>query len=152
LLALGNDILGDDGAALAAARVLKEEMKADARIEIVESSEAGLALMELLEGYSGALIVDSVMTGGHPAGTILEFSADDFRKVVAPSPHYAGIPEVMEMAGRLGIAFPGALRILAVEVENPYEVREEMSEPVKKAIPELVRRAREILGSLRRDE
>ncbi len=143
LLALGNDILGDDAVGLLAARALKEEFRQG--VDIVESSEAGLALMEMLEGYERALLLDAIKTGRHPSGTILCFTPGDFQKIVAPSPHYAGIPEVLAMAKRLGLVFPTDLRILAMEVENPYEVKEGVSPSVAKALPDFIQSARQIL-------
>lgn len=143
LLALGNDLLGDDGVGLLAARSLKEEFNGE--IDVIETSEAGLALMEMMEGYRRALLLDAVMTGRCPAGTVLEFTPSDFQKVIAPSPHYAGIPEVLDLAKRLEISFPEDLRILALEVEEPYEFSEELTPSVEKALPALIDKAREIL-------
>jgi len=143
VLALGNDLLGDDGVGLEAARQIAGQV--DGSVEVVETGKAGLALLELMEGYERALLIDSVVTGRHPPGTVIEFSPEDFRKVVAPSPHYAGLPEVMEMAHRLQIPFPQHIRILAMEVLNPYDFRIGFSEPVQEALPQLVQRARQVL-------
>jgi hydrogenase maturation protease len=143
LLALGNDLLGDDGVGLAAARLLRPEFAG--AVEVVETSEAGLALVELMEGYQRALLLDSIATGRCPPGTVLEFSPGDFRRVLAPSPHYAGLPEVLALAGDLGIPFPREIRILAVEVAEPPTFRESLSPPVAEALPELVERARQVL-------
>jgi hydrogenase maturation protease len=143
VLALGNDLLGDDGVGLEAARQIAGQV--DGSVEVVETGEAGLALLELMEGYERALLIDSVVTGRHPPGTVIEFSPEDVRKVVAPSPHYAGLPEVMEMAHRLQIPFPQHIRILAMEALNPYEFRIGFSEPVQEALPQLVQRARQVL-------
>ncbi len=143
LLALGNDLLGDDGAGLLAARLLREEFQDE--VEVVESGEAGLALVEMMAGYERALLLDAVVTGRCPPGTVLEFSPQDFRRVVAPSPHYAGLPEALDLAGRLGIPFPKEVRILALEVENPWAFREGLSPPVQKALPAFVERAGQTL-------
>jgi hydrogenase maturation protease len=140
VLAMGNDIVADDGAGLAVARELKIEGLPGA--DIVETGEAGLALVELLEGYRNAVLVDSIKTGKHPFGTILEFTENEFKKVVAPSPHYAGLPEVLELAARLNLEFPKRFRIFALEVENPYEIREGLSPSVAAAIPEMVKKVR----------
>lgn len=146
LLALGNDILGDDGIGLCAARALKDEL--EGLVDVVETGEAGLALMELMEGYDRAVIVDAIMTGQHPAGTVLELDPAALRKVVAPSPHYAGLPEVITLAERLGVVFPSELRILAMEVANPYEVCERFSPEVESGLPELVARIRSVFCDL----
>ncbi|OGG44659.1 MAG: hypothetical protein A3F84_11455 [Candidatus Handelsmanbacteria bacterium RIFCSPLOWO2_12_FULL_64_10] len=143
LLALGNDLLGDDGVGLLAARLLREAFQDE--VEVVESGEAGLALVEMLEGYERVLLLDAVVTGRCPPGAVLEFSPRDFQEVVAPSPHYAGLPEVLDLAGRLGIPFPKEIRILALEVENPYAFQEGLSPPVQKALPAFVERAGQVL-------
>jgi hydrogenase maturation protease len=143
LLALGNDILGDDGAGLAAARLLRAEFEGE--VDVVESGESGLALVEMLEGYERALLLDAIVTGQHPPGAVLEFSPDDFRKIVAPSPHYAGIPEVLDLASRLGLTFPEELRVLAMEVESLHLIREGLSPTVAGALPAFVDRARHLL-------
>lgn len=143
VLALGNDLLGDDGVGLEAARRIAEQVGGS--VDVVETGEAGLALLEVMEGYARALLIDSILTGRYPPGTVLEFSPTDFQKVVAPSPHYAGLPEVLEMARRLDLVFPTDIRILAVEVLNPYEFHIGLSEPVCEALPKLVQRALDIL-------
>ena len=145
LLALGNDILGDDGAGLAAARALREEFADE--VDVVESGEAGLALLDLMAGYRRVLLLDSMATGRHPPGTVLAFSDKDFDKVVGPSPHYAGLPEVLELARRMDIDFPEEISILAVEIEQPLDFRETLTPPIEKALPAYVERA---AGTLRR--
>jgi hydrogenase maturation protease len=143
LVAFGNDILGDDAVGLAAGRILKKEMEDE--IETVESPGTGLDLLEILEGYDQALLLDAIQTNRHPPGTILEFSTKDFEKVVTCSPHYVGIPEVFQLAERLGIDFPTDLRILAMEVENSYCIREGLNSSVQNALPEFVERAHQVL-------
>ncbi len=145
VLALGNDLLGDDGVGLEAARRIAGQVEGS--VDVVESGEAGLALLELLEGYERALLIDSIVTGRYPPGTVLEFCPEHFRQVIAPSPHYAGLPEVLEMARRLNLVFPQDIRILAMEVQNPYEFRIGFSEPVQEALTQLVQRALQILNA-----
>ncbi|MGA9754954.1 MAG: hydrogenase maturation protease [Desulfobaccales bacterium] len=143
LLALGNDILKDDGVGLATARLLRDEFQKS--VDIVEAPGAGLALLELLEGYDRALLLDAIFTGYAPPGTVLEFSRDDFQKAAAPSAHYVGLPEVLRQAERLGIVFPQELRILALEVASPFESHAEMSPSTRGALPGYVDRARQVL-------
>lgn len=146
LLAMGNDLLGDDAVALLAARAVAEQVDPGS-IDVVETSEAGLALMERMTGYDQALLMDSVQTGKHPVGSIIEFQMGDFSKVIAPSPHYAGMPEVFDMASRLGIPMPTDLRILAVEVANPFDFSPSLTPWVQDALPHLVDAALQVLRS-----
>jgi hydrogenase maturation protease len=148
VLGLGNDILGDDAVGLVAARRLRGHCPAG--VDVVEAAEGGLGLLDFLEGRSHALLLDALLTGRHPAGTVLEFSREDFHVTSGPSPHYAGLPEVLRLAECLAIPVPTDLRVLAMEVEDPYRIREGLSLAVDKALPCYVQRARQILDGWQR--
>jgi hydrogenase maturation protease len=143
LLALGNDILKDNGVGLAAASLLRSEFKG--AVDIVEAPGTGLAFLELLGGYDRALLLDAIFTGSAPPGTVLEFSREDFQKAAAPSAHYVGLPEILRQAESLGLEFPRELRILALEVENPFELYEGMSPSTRKALKHYVALVRKVL-------
>lgn len=149
VLAMGNDILGDDAVGFLAARALRSEFAS--QVDFIETGEAGLALVELLEGYEKALLLDASATGRYDVGSVLEFTTNDFSRVVAPSPHYAGLPEVLYLAKSLGLKFPEDIRILAMEVEDPFTVREELSPAVEAALPRFIGRAREVVTELLAD-
>jgi len=143
LLALGNDILKDEGVGLAAARLLRGEFIET--VDIVEAPGAGLAPLKLLEGYDRVLLLDAIFTGYAAPGTVVEFCREDCQKAAAPSAHYVGLPEILRQAEGLGIALPRDLRILALEVENPFEFHAEMSLSTREALPAYVERARQVL-------
>ena len=75
LIGLGNPILGDDGVGW---RVVEEVEKVwrtghahDGRdVEFKYLSLGGLALMEQMEGFDNVIVVDSMLTGSRPNGTI----------------------------------------------------------------------------------
>jgi hydrogenase maturation protease len=142
VLALGNDILGDDGVGFHAARGLQEF---SGEVDVVETGEAGLALLDHLEGYDRALILDAIATGKCPVGTVLSWGREDFKKIVSPSPHFSGLPELIHLAERVGMHFPKDMRVLAMEVENPTVFRETLTPEASRALPELVAEARRVL-------
>jgi hydrogenase maturation protease len=142
VLAMGNDILGDDGVGLQCAR----RLRVDRDVEIVETAEAGLALLEYIEGYDRVLILDAILTRQHPVGTILRYGASDFRSVVAPSPHYAGLPEVLALGEQLRVKLPASIVVLAMEVEDPYSIREWLSPRVDDALHAYVETAEGVLA------
>jgi hydrogenase maturation protease len=146
LLGVGNDILGDDAVGLLAARALRDEFQDT--VDIVEAAMGGLQLMELLEGYKKVLILDAIVTAEHPYGTILELSKEEFKHTVAIAPHMVSLPESLQLAEELGIPFPDEIRILAMEIEDPYELREGLSPSVAEALPEMVIRARLIMRKM----
>jgi len=51
------------------------------------------------------------------------------------------------MAEHLAILFAKTIKILACEVADPYQIREGLSESVTQALPALVTRAREAVGT-----
>lgn len=147
VLGLGNELAGDDAVGILVARAVRGEL--DGLADVVESSVSGLALIEVLAGYERAVVVDAIVTGRNPPGTIVEMGLDEVGRVVAPSTHQAGLPELAAVAGRLGLGFPSRTRVLAVEVLDPYTLGAPLSEPVATALPELLRR---VLETVRRWE
>ena len=143
VLALGNDMLGDDGVGFHAARQLRPSFAGFA--DVVETGEAGLALLDHLEGYDQAIILDAVATGRCAPGTIHRWTGADFKKVVAPSPHCAGLPQILELAERVGMHFPQELHVLAMEVHDPTVFRESLTLQAQQALPAFVAEARRIL-------
>ena len=59
ILGIGNLILTDDGVGIKIAQRLKEERP---ELEVVETGEAGLTLLDLITGYDRLIIIDSIKT------------------------------------------------------------------------------------------
>jgi hydrogenase maturation protease len=136
ILGLGNELLGDDAVGILVARVLKEKLKDKA--DVVESSLSGMALLDLLVGYERAILIDAVKTGRTPPGTIAELSPADLGAVAAPSPHYAGLPELIATAQALHLDFPKEIKIFAIEVEDPHTIGRGLSHTVAQALGKLI--------------
>ncbi len=143
VLALGNDLLGDDGVGLTAARILRDEVAG--KIDILETSIAGYALLEILQGYKNVLLLDAICTGASPVGTIHDCSTGNFKSLSAPSPHCVGLPDVIELAKTLDIPFPSNIHVLAAEIAPPTVLHEGLSEEIWHVIPQYIERARGIL-------
>lgn len=141
VLGLGNELLSDDAVGVLAVRTLKEHLQDKA--DVVESSLSGMALLDLFIGYERAIIIDAVQTGRAPPGTIYELSPNDLGTVLAPSPHYAGLPELIATAQRLHLDFPKEIKIFAMEVEDPYTIGGTLSPGVAQALRDLVQRVEE---------
>lgn len=146
VLGLGNDLLGDDAVGLLAVRALRQGLPPDGETEVVETGLAGLALLDHFLGFDRALILDSICTGRVPAGTVSEIAPADLHAVEAPSPHFAGLPELLALAERLELPFPADVRILAIETADPYTLGAALTPAVAAGLTELVARAREILA------
>jgi hydrogenase maturation protease len=136
VLGLGNELLSDDGLGLLAVRKLREESRNNA--DFVECSLSGMALLDAFIGYDRAIIIDAVKSGRNAPGTIYELNPEDLGPVFAPSPHYSGLPELLTTAAKLGLDFPGQIKIFAMEVADPYTIGGGLSEPVRTALGEIV--------------
>jgi hydrogenase maturation protease len=144
VLALGNDLLGDDGVAWAAADSLDDQY--GDRLHVTKTAECGLALLELMLGYRSVLILDAVSTGRRPSGEVFEIDPASLGRIAAPSPHYAGIPEVIGLAEELRLPIPDRISIVVMEVQDRGVVEEGLSEPVQKALPVLIQKAARLLS------
>ncbi len=150
LLALGNEILGDDALGLLAARQLSTEW--NGKVEIKEASTAGFGLLDYLSGYDKVLILDSVAGDAKTAGKVRLISTGDFSSHSVSSPHFIGLPELIETAHVLGIPFPTDIKLLVMSVADPFVLREGLTRKVAGKMPEYVEHARKILASWTRDE
>jgi len=138
VLGLGNELLSDDGVGILTARRLRVELGGQA--DVVESSLSGISLIELFAGHQKAVVIDAVRTGRHPVGSLLEFTPDDLGHVLAPSPHYSGLPEILALARQLEVEFPEEIKIYAVETADVTTIGGSLSEPVAAAIGPLTER------------
>ena len=147
VVGLGNDLLGDDAIGILAARRLATELDGDA--DVVETGLHGLALIDILAGYKQAVLIDAIQTGASAPGTIIELDPATLRAVVVPSPHYAGLPEMIQLAGELDLEFPDEFRILAVEIAEADIIGGRMNDAVAAALEPLVERVKTCLREWR---
>lgn len=133
VLALGNDLLADDAVAFHAARQIHARDMPG--VDVIESGEAGFALLELITGYTRVIIIDALHSLRCPAGSIVHFSDHDFAATGSTSPHYAGLPDLRRLAQTMGIPYPEHIEIIAMEVEDPYTIAEKLTTPVQCALP-----------------
>jgi len=146
VLGLGNDLLADD--AIGHLAVAELALRLAGRADVEATALHGLALLDVLAGYDAAVVLDAAVTGGHPVGEVHEIAADSLARIESPSPHFAGFPEMLDLADRLGLHFPHRLRIIAVEVLDPFTVGGAMTPAVRDALPELCERAERAVTEL----
>ena len=135
VLGLGNPILSDDGVGLRVAEELKGKVDQQ-EVTVMETSMAGLSLLDLLAGYEKAIIIDAIQTVGGKAGQIYQLDPEalDFTRHAA-SPHDVNFATALELGKRLGLALPTQIVIFAVEVADASTFSEECTTDVRRAIP-----------------
>jgi hydrogenase maturation protease len=146
VLGLGNDLLADDGIGHLAVTALEPRLAGRADVEA--TALHGLALLDLLTGYDAAVVLDAACTGARPVGTVYEIDPATLARIESPSPHFAGFPEMLDLAVRLELHFPRRLRIIAVEVQDPWTIGGAMTPAVREALPQLCERAERAVAEL----
>lgn len=135
ILGLGNDILTDDAAGLLVVRQLAVELAQSERVEVRETQEMGLALLDHLVGFREAILVDSIQTGKVPPGTLHEVDADGLKRLAGGTPHFLGVGETLEMGRQLGLAMPSRVRIFAIEVADVRTMGTSLTPAIREALP-----------------
>jgi hydrogenase maturation protease len=134
VLGLGNDLLGDDGVG----PWLIEELRGRpslAGFDFETADGSGLGLIDVLDGYDRAYVVDCIAAGNGGAGVVERLSADELAaRSVNLSSHYAGLPHVLALGRSLGLAMPD-VRVLAVGVEDPYRIGTDFSPGMRRKLP-----------------
>jgi len=122
---IGNSIFGDDRIGLLTGENLKPRLEREGfDVHVIERT--GFALLDCLEGYESAVIVDSICRGESPIGKVSSFSVKDFEAVKPALPHYSGVPEAVKLMEELGMTVP-QVSIIGINVGDPYDLSSEMA-------------------------
>ncbi len=152
IIGLGNPILSDDGVgvkvAYAVENILGDQIPEN--VTITEASVGGLRLMELLEGYDRAIIIDAIQTkNGHPIGSIFIMDLTDLREISptqhSASAHDTSLVTALDAGKEMGMKLPEEVIIFAVEVDNILDFNEQSTPAVTAAIPKVTQMVLEIL-------
>lgn len=135
VLGLGNPILRDDGVGLCVAREVEGRL-AQPQVTVMETSMAGLNLLDILAGYDRVIVIDAIQTAGGKAGQIYRLDPEAFDVTRhAASPHDVNFATALELGKRLGLALPRQIVVYAIEVADVSTFSEECTPRVSGAIP-----------------
>ncbi len=144
VLGLGNEILGDDAVGILCAREIKKIFSD--KIDVIETSESGLRIIDYLLNYNKVLILDSTFVGENKVGEIREYVFDkDFKSFSLPSPHYVSISTAIKIAQILELNPALEIKILAMGIDKVLTIGSKLSNRVKDSFDEYVARAKKIL-------
>lgn len=148
VLGLGNSIMGDDAVGLRVAQEVKRRIGERAGVDVRESSDAGVGLLDRIVGYEGLIVVDAVRSGD-PRGTILEPSLQQLPSQPASIDfHGMGLLGVLKLGERMGLDMPRTIGIVGIAVEGEFEVSEGLSPEVERAVPLAADRVMEKLACM----
>ena len=148
---VGNVLRGDDGFGIEALRRLEGMVDPGMAVRFFESGIAGISLVQqLFDGYDALIILDAFDRGAEP-GTVFVVEPDMSGLGESKDPidlHEAGPEGVFRMATALGV-LPRRVWVAGCQVADCDELGAGLSDPVRLALPEVVRRVYGILESLR---
>ncbi|MGA2077399.1 MAG: hydrogenase maturation protease [Terriglobia bacterium] len=143
VLGLGNELLKDDAVGIRVAERLAAVFPDE--VEVRSTALFGLALIDELVGRDKVLLIDSYVPENFGLSKIREIRLSAMVEAGAPSPHFVGLGEVIEIMRALEIGFPRQVRILAIPVLDPVTFSSEMSFEVQAHVGKAVQRASRIV-------
>lgn len=135
VIGLGNPILTDNAVGILAARMVSALSDGMDDLTVLEAHRGGLKLMEALEGYDRAIVVDAMRTGQVKPGTVVYQPSDTYN---LRSSHDTDLTEALALGKQAGLSLPEDVRVLGIEGEDLETFGEELTVSVNKALPELV--------------
>ncbi len=135
-MGLGNLLMSDDGVGV---RVAEELRKTDLppSVEVYDAGTPGLSLINLIDGYDKAVLIDAVRLNG-PPGTVYRFEFDDtlFDQNPPSSMHELDAVFALKLAKRIGKA-PKKIVVIGVEPKK-VELGLDLSKEVESSIPKVI--------------
>ena len=148
LIGLGNPILGDDGVGWKVVEYIQQYCSLPTSVEIDCLALGGISLMERMIGYDRAILVDAIVTRQKPIGTVLQLEIDDLPDQAGghlTSAHDTSLQIALQVGRSMGVKLPEQISFVLVESQNVYEFSEELTLPVKSAVPEAAKIVMNIL-------
>jgi hydrogenase maturation protease len=136
ILGLGNVLLADDGAGVAAVNWILGHYTAPEGVLVLDGGTLGLSLLPHLQSAERAILVDAVSADA-PPGCLVRLDGE----AVGPasrqrlSPHQIGVADLLDTARLLG-RLPPELVLWGVVPER-IELDPELSPAVRASVPEL---------------
>jgi len=130
-------------------RVLQELHKRGVQgVDLEEACASGLDLIEIMLDHEVVIVVDAIINSGHPPGTILVLSPEDFSDTVhGTNPHEANVATTIELGRTLQPErVPKKVLFVAVEANDVFTVSEQMTPEVEAALGKTVDKVLELIA------
>jgi len=127
VIGLGNPILSDDSIGPRIVNDLQRLWSAPG-VDYRTCSAGGLEMLDLLQGYGSAVIIDGIRTRDGVPGTVYYFALDelpDTRHIA--NLHAVGLPTAIAMAEHLGLPMPRPIRVVAIEIVEDLVASEDLT-------------------------
>ncbi|MFC2060159.1 hydrogenase maturation protease [Chloroflexota bacterium] len=137
VLGLGNPILTDDGVGI---RIAQKVREARPELEVVETTEAGIALLDFIVGCDKLILVDSINTGYGKPGELYKLEMETLKPAEGFSlSHGIDIATAFKLGHRLGYKMPEHVSLYAVGIRDNMTFGEECTREVEKRLASITR-------------
>jgi hydrogenase maturation protease len=131
ILGFGSDALSDDGLPLRLVQDLKSSLDF-LKFDFETSPLGGLELIELLQGYHSAILIDTQKTGKRRPGEVSIFTQDHFEETFhLSSQHDLSFHDALRFAKQMDIPFPSDIKIIAIEIVENKRLSFDFSEEIE---------------------
>ncbi|MGB9697278.1 MAG: hydrogenase maturation protease [Ignavibacteria bacterium] len=131
ILGMGNELFGDDGVGLYVAERLSSLIGSSDKICIMTTNYGGLRILDFLQGYRSAIIIDAISTGINPQGYVYRFKGTELVKTMRlVSYHDINFVTTLHLAKLMGIPVPKNIIVFGIEIVQATEFREGLSPEV----------------------
>ena len=152
IIGLGNPLLGDDGVGWRVAELVRQRLKNKyPEVEVDCLAVGGLSLMERLVDSDRAILIDSLMTGQSPEGTLLCLELEDLPDLTAEhmtNAHDTSLQTALRLGRSLGVKLPEKVTIVGIEANKVYDFSEALTPAVAEAVPRAVDKVFELLDKI----
>jgi len=139
VLGIGNEIKRDDIVGLEVVAALEARLDSpDVAFETMNSGR--LMLIDELSGHDRVCIVDSIVTEDGEPGDWYVFdpqAVEPDKESGGLATHNVGLGTLTTLGEAMGESMP-EITIYAIEVADPFEYGEGMTDPVREALPDLI--------------
>jgi hydrogenase maturation protease len=149
VVGLGNPVLGDDGVGWRVADDVEARLAAEREaraglagsVEVERLGVGGLRLMEFLDGYDAAILVDAAEFPDRPTGEVRTCRLEELSGYGAghlDSAHDASLATALDLGRRYGARLPSRIDIVTIQTRRTDEFGERLTPEVEAAVPAAV--------------
>jgi len=138
VIGLGNKVLGDDGIGTHLISDLQRELNLDG-ISYQTSVNGSMEIIELLNEYQRAFIIDGIRTAEGKPGDIYFMDSNNFLETLHISnPHDMDFLTSLKLAEKLNFKIPEKISIIAVEVMEDKVFNESLTPSLLEKYPDIL--------------
>lgn len=131
----GNPIGGDDGIGFAVGRYLKLILPKRDFVVIPEYAGSALDFVLDLSGRQKVYVIDAIITGRYPAGTVRLFAEKEIcRKMKPDSFHGVNLPQALMMGRKLKLNLPRGIKLIGIEIRPVASFGDKLSPALNKRL------------------